>query len=134
MFLRLKEISGRRYVYLVEGTRNGTRVKQRVVRYLGPVSRIALGVPPELATDRGGKRIDWKVVRDAAARIPLTFEELSDAKRQRFALVLSTRRQGFLTRGTRPRVQGEEDALSRLAASSFKEKFVEIGKNRYRMK
>jgi hypothetical protein len=134
MFVRVKEVRGRRYAYLVEGMRDGARVRQRVVCYLGPVSRVALGVPPKLVTDKGGRPIDWKIVKEAAARIPLSLEELSEARRYGYPLVLSARRQGFLTRGTRRRIEGEEDALSRLAASNFKDKFVQVGRNRYRMR
>jgi hypothetical protein len=134
MFVRVKKVRGRRYAYLVEGVREGARVRQRVVCYLGPVPRVALGVPRKLVMDKEGLPVDWKVVREAAARIPLSLEELSDARRYGYPLVLSSRRQGFLTRGTRQRVEGEEDALSRLAASNFKEKFVEVGRDRYRMK
>jgi hypothetical protein len=134
MFVRVKQVRGRRYAYLVEGVRDGTRVRQRVVCYLGPVPRVALGVLPKLLTDRAGRPIDWRIVREAAARIPLSFEELSDARRYGYPLVLSSKRQGFLTGGTRQRVEGEEDALSGLAASNFKEKFAEVGRNRFRMK
>jgi hypothetical protein len=134
MFVRVKEVRGRRYAYLVEGVRDGARVRQRVVCYLGPVSRVALGVPRKLLTDKGGRPIDWKIVKEAAARIPLSLEELSEARRYGYPTVLSSRRQGFLTRGTRQRIEGEEDALSRLAASNFKEIFVQVGRNRYRMR
>jgi len=134
MFVRVKSIRGRRYAYLVEGVREGARVRQRVVCYLGPMSTLALGVPPKAVADKGGRLIDWNVVKEAVARLPLTFEEMSEARRRAYPMVLSARRQGSLTRGVRKRIQGEEDALSMLAASIFRERFVEVGRNRYRMR
>jgi hypothetical protein len=60
MFVRVKEVRGRRYAYLVEGMRDGARVRQRGVCYLGPVSRAALGVPRKLfgayTTSRSSRR------------------------------------------------------------------------------
>ena len=35
MYIRRKVIKGHTYYYLVEGTRRGRKVKQRVVQYLG---------------------------------------------------------------------------------------------------
>ena len=93
-----------------------------------------MGVPPRVLKDKEGRPVDWNIVKEAAARIPLSYEELSDARRYGYTAVLSARRQGFLTSGTRQRVQGEEDALTMLAVSNFKEKFVETGRNRYKMK
>lgn len=36
-FTRIKTINGRQYKYLVTGVREGNRVRQKVVKYLGPV-------------------------------------------------------------------------------------------------
>jgi len=130
MFVRVKKVRGQRYAYLVEGRREGARVRQRVVRYLGPLSRIAFGMPPPPNVT---EPIDWEAVNRAISRIPLTFDELSAARRFAYPKVLSSRRQGFLTRGVRRRVEGEEGAISSLAASNFRQKFVEIERNRYRM-
>lgn len=40
MFERIKTIKGRKYKYLVENVRDGQKVKQKVVKYLGPVDPI----------------------------------------------------------------------------------------------
>ena len=41
MYVRAKIIGGRRYLYLVEGVREGGRTRQRVVSYLGPIALLA---------------------------------------------------------------------------------------------
>ena len=130
MFVRVKKVRGQRYAYLVEGRREGARVRQRVVCYLGPLSRVAFGAP---AVSNARKPIDWEAVNRAISRIPLTFDELSAARRFAFPRVLNGRRQGFLTRGVRRRVEGEEEAIFSLAVTNFRQKFVEVGRNRYRM-
>jgi len=40
MFERIKTISGRKYRYLVENVRDGLKIKQKVVKYLGPVDPV----------------------------------------------------------------------------------------------
>lgn len=40
MYERIKEVSGRRYRYLVKGFRVGSAVRQKVVKYLGPVDPV----------------------------------------------------------------------------------------------
>lgn len=40
MFERIKTIKGKQYRYLVENVRDGRKVKQKVVKYLGPVDPI----------------------------------------------------------------------------------------------
>ena len=131
MFVRVKKVKGQRYAYLVEGRREGAKVRQRVVCYLGPLSRIAFGVSPQ---SNVSKPIDWERVNRDINRIPLTFGELSTARRFAYPAVLNGRRQGFLTRGKRSRTEGEEEALANLAASNFTRRFVEVGRDRYRMK
>jgi len=131
MFVRVKKVRGQRYAYLVEGRREGARVRQRVVCYLGPISRIAFGVPPSSDVR---EPVDWEMVNRAISQIPLTFEELSAARRFVYPRVLNVRRQGFLTRGVRRRVEGEEEAISTLADSNFRNRFVEVERNRYRMR
>jgi len=39
-FIRTKELDGRMYKFLVKGIREGDKVKQKVVKYLGPVNPI----------------------------------------------------------------------------------------------
>ena len=133
LFVRVKTVRGRRFAYVVEGKRTGADVRQKVVRYLGPMSRLANGVPEAVAT-RGGTAVDWKMVNDALRRIPLTFDELDEARRSRFSRATEARRQGFLRRSTRRRLEGEEEALFRIAASKFGLLFREVGKGRYRMR
>ncbi len=36
-FIREKEINGRRYLYLVKSIRDGESVRQKVLKYIGPV-------------------------------------------------------------------------------------------------
>lgn len=134
MYLRLKSVRGRRYAYLVEGQREGNRVRQKVVRYLGPLSRVGFGIPESLMVQDGEATIDWKSVNEAVARIPMTFDELSEARLLRYPAAIRDRRMGFPTGGTRGRVRGEEDALVALASAKFGQAFTELGKGRYRMK
>ena len=39
-YVRVKTIKGRPYRYLVEGVREDGRVRQRVIKYLGPVKPV----------------------------------------------------------------------------------------------
>jgi len=39
-FIRIKELDGRKYKFLVKGIREGDKVKQKVVKYLGPVNPV----------------------------------------------------------------------------------------------
>jgi hypothetical protein len=136
MFPRVKEVGGRRYIYLVEGAREGRRVRQRTLCYLGPIAKLASSVP-ERTKRKVDRRfeVDWRRVEEAIRKIPLTFEELSEARRQSYALsVKSGSRGGLRTRGERPRAEGELLALSRIAAVRFKEGFEEVGERSYRMR
>lgn len=40
-FVREKEINGKKYLYLVKSIRNGDKVRQKVLRYLGPKGDIS---------------------------------------------------------------------------------------------
>lgn len=134
MYVRIKRVRGRRYAYLVEGTREGGRVRQKVVRYLGPMAKVAYGVPEDTFVGGLAGKLDRRALNDAIRRIPLTFAELSEARKYAYPLALEGRRQGFLTRGTRQRVEGEDEALSAIAGSRFWQVFAEIGEGRYRMR
>ncbi len=135
MFVRVKKIGLRRYAYLVEGVREGKRVRQRTLFYLGPVSKLASGIPEDTRR-RVGKRfqVDWDKTNEEIRRIPLTFEELSEARRLQYAVSVKMRRSGFRSQGGLPRAKGELSVLARLAAIRFREMFEEIGKNEYRMR
>ena len=120
---------------MVEGKRDGENVRQRTLCYLGPLPKLASGVP-EAVRNRVDKRIrvDWKEVNDRIGRVPLTFEELSEARRAQFAISARTMgRRGRPTQGDLPRTEGELSALSKLAAYRFKELFEETGELAYRM-
>jgi hypothetical protein len=135
MYVRVKEIGPRRYVYLVEGVRKGGRVSQKSLCYLGPIARLASGIPDE--TKKKVERqlqVDWKRVTESIRRIPLTFDELSEARRAQYATSMLTRSRGLRTQGNRPRIEGELSALSKLASTRFREMFEEIGERKYRMR
>lgn len=86
MFVRIKTISGRRYAYLVEGVREGRRVRQKTLCYLGPLTRLYTRVPYEVVRKAAGLQVDWKRVNDEIRRIPLTPDELSEVRKAQYAL------------------------------------------------
>ena len=135
MFVRVKKVGSRRYVYLVEGRRKGNRVRQKTLCYLGPISKLVYGVSSNTRR-RVDKifRVDWDRINERIARITLTFEELSKARRAQYPLSMRAREPGSRTQGRRPRVKGEPSALAALAARRFSEMFEEIGDREYRMR
>lgn len=134
MFVRIKKIGGRRYAYLAEGVRVGGRVRQRTLCYLGPLVEVAFGVSeerrrkPELTA-----RPDWSLVNAKLRAIPLTFDELGRARARRYLDAVKGRRQGFLSGGTRERVEGEPDALAAMSRAKFGSMFRKVGERRYSM-
>lgn len=136
MFVKAKRVGRRRYLYLVEGKRDGEKVRQKTICYLGAMSKLASGVPVAVRTSVDARlHVDWKEVNDQVARIPLSFEELSEARRAQFAISAKTRgTRGRPTQGDLPRAEGELSALSKLAEYRFKELFEERGALAYRMK
>lgn len=135
MIVKVKDVGSRRYVYLVLNTRRGKRVKQKSLCYLGPISKLVYGVPTDTRKKvRKLFRVDWDKIEDEIARIPLSFEELSEARHTEHFLPNWARRQGFRTQGTKPRTPGELSALSKIAARKFNEMFEEIGEREYRMR
>lgn len=136
MFVRPKTVGGGRYLYLVEGVRDGARVKQRILCYLGPLYRVSSGVP-ETKRRRIDSRlnVDWKKVNDEIGRIPLTFEEVAQARRAQFARSIRAKgEKGGRTQGVLPRAEGELSALSRLASVRFDEMFEEVGDGAFKMR
>ena len=135
MFVRVKRLGTRRYFYLVEGVRNGGRVSQKTLCYLGPVSRFVAGVPNDIRK-KVSKRfhVDWNGINDSIGRIPITFEELSEARLAHYTISIALRSRRHLTQGDRPRIEGELSSLSKLAALRFREMFEEIGEGKYRMR
>ena len=136
MFVRAKRVKGRRYLYLVEGKRDGERVSQKTLCCLGALSRMVSGVPEAVRTSIDVRlSVDWKRVNDQIGRIPLTFEELSEARRAQFAASARTRGQrGRPTQGELPRAEGELSALSKLAEHRFRELFEETAPLAYRLR
>jgi len=135
MFVRTKKVGLRRYAYLAEGAREGRRVIQRTLCYLGPVSKLVSGVPDDTRRKVGERfQVDWNKINREIGRIPLTFEELSEARRAQSAVSIRTRQAGFRSQGDLPRAEGELSALSRLAATKFREMFEAVGDREYRMR
>ncbi len=135
MFVRVKKIRSKRYVYLVEGRRIGDRVRQNTLCYLGPLSKLIYGVPSATRTKLDKMfQVDWDKINDKIGRIPLTFAELSEARRAQYSVSIRARRQGSRSQGRRRRVQGEVSALSTLAARKFNEMFEGIGEREYCMR
>jgi hypothetical protein len=135
MFVRVKKIGSQRYAYLVDGARDGRRVMQRTLFYLGPISKLASGIPDGTRKKVEKQfQVDWDRVNDQLRRIPLTFEELLRARREQYVASIRTRRPGFRSQGSLPRAKGELAALSRLAAIRFREMFEQVGEREYRMR
>lgn len=138
MFVRLKTNGTRRYAYLVEGVSRRGRVKQKTLCYLGPMVKVAMGVPDETrwkAENRVGT-VDWNRVNNALQDIPLRFEELEEMRRAQSAAAYRVRQNGFqnISRGSMPRAQGELSALTILARNGFNRMFQQVGERDYRMR
>lgn len=135
MFVRVKKVGMRRYVYLVEGVREGRRVRQRTLCYLGPISKLASGIPDGVREKvEEGVHVDWDRVNEEVRRIPLTFEELSETRRRQYAVSIRTRQRGFRSQGGLPRAEGELSVLTKLSMKRFREMFEELGEREYRMR
>ncbi|MBO0889139.1 hypothetical protein J2P12_08585 [Candidatus Bathyarchaeota archaeon] len=138
MFVRVKRIGSKRYAYLVEGLARNGRVRQKTLAYLGPITRLASGVPQEIRDkiDRRIAGIDWTRINETIRDIPLTFGELSDMKRRQLPTILAMRQDGSQNRsgGSMPRTDGELSALTIIARNRFDEMFEHIGERRYRMR
>ncbi len=137
MYVRVKKIGSKRYVYLAEGESKHGKVRQKTLAYLGPIVRVAAGVPDEIRRKVEGKigTVDWNKVNTAIQRIPLEFEELEDMRRSQLPTVLKIR-QGIRSdsRGTMPRAEGELTALAIIAEKGFREMFEPVGERTYRMR
>jgi hypothetical protein len=131
VYVRTKARGGRRYLYLVEGRREGGAVRQRTVCYLGSLPKLAAGVPQAVRAKARGLDVDWGRVNADIARIPLTFNELAEFRRLQFATSTRSRR-GHPSQGTLPRAEGELEALSRLSENRFRQLFEQTGPLSYR--
>ena len=135
MLVRVKRVGSRRYAYLVIGRKKGERARQKTVFYLGPISKLVYGVPIDTRRKvRRPFRVDWDKIEDNIARIPLSFEELSEARHTEYFMPSWARPKGFPARDPKPRAPGELSALIELAAKKFDEMFEEIGDREYRMR
>jgi len=124
---RVKKIGSKRYAYLIEGVSKKGKVRQKSLAYLGPLVKIATGVPDEISRRVDGKarNVDWNKINMDIRRIPLDFDELQEIKRNMLPRVLIRRqsRSQDIGRGNRPRVEGELAALTIIARRGFNEMF-----------
>ena len=134
MIVKVKKVGSRRYVYFVGNKRQGQHIEKKVVCYLGPIGKLVYGVPTKTRRNiRKLLRVDWDSVEDDIARIPLTFQELEEARHTEYFMP-SWARHGLRTRDTKPRAPGELDAIVKPAAKKFDEMFEQIGEREYRMR
>ena len=135
MLVRIKKVGSTRYVYLVEGTRKGRHEGRGTVSSLGPIQKLVYGVPTATRR-RVGKlfRVDWDNVEDSIARIPLSFEELSEARHTEYFISNRRIQRRFRTQSARPRNPVELAKLSKVIARKFNEMFEEIGERQYLMR
>jgi hypothetical protein len=124
VYVRVKKIGSRRYAYLVEGVSKNGRVKQKTLAYLGPITKVASGIPDERVkrVNRKIADVDWNKVNMDIRGIPLEFEELEEVKRNLLPKILAKRKRE-VGRGNRPRVEGELSALTLIARKGFNEMF-----------
>src|SRR5438552_7150898 len=127
MYVRVKKIGLKRYAYLAEGMSRNGKVRQKTLAYLGPLVKVARGVPDEISgkVDRKVGNVDWNKINMDIRRIPLDFDELQEIKRNMLPKVLARRqnRSGEIGRGNRPRVDGELAVLTIIAKRGFNKMF-----------
>ncbi len=127
MYVRIKKIGSKRYAYLAEGRSENGKVRQKTLAYLGPVTKIARGVPDSVMkrVDSHLVAVDWERINISIRDIPLTFEEWQEVKREMIPRVLASRqdRARETGRGSRARVRGELAALTLIAKKRFGEMF-----------
>ena len=137
MYVRVKKIGSKRYIYLAEGKSRDGRVRQKTLAYLGPIVKVAAGVPDEIEkkVDRKVGTVDWKKINMDIRKIPLDFGELQDMKRNQLPTVIRIRQGGRKDgRGRMPRAAGELTALAIMAKRGFNEMFERVGERTYRMR
>jgi len=147
LYVRIKTISGQRYLYLVEGKRVSGKVEQTTLCYLGPLWKLWAGVPPKTRRKveaRIGKRLDWKSITEIIIKTPILFDELQQLRKYQYSESLYFRKKKRklpLLPGSRnkreflkQRAEGELDALARLAALRFAQTFEQIDEKTYRMR
>ncbi len=145
MFVRVKTVAGRRYVYIAEGVRTGKQVKQKTY-YLGSLSNLVYGIPDDLKRKIEAKNPairDWNKIAEEIRRIPLRFEEISSVRPAQYAQMI--RAKSFQTKHEkvservapnavfRQRREGELLALSIIVKNRFRETYTEVEGGKLRM-
>jgi hypothetical protein len=127
LYVRVKRIGSKRYAYLAEGRSVDGKVRQKTLAYLGPLVKMARGVPDVVVrrVDRGLGRVEWDRINVSIRDIPLTFEEWQEVKRDMLPQVLARRQDRARDEGrdSRPRIEGELAALTLIARKRFNEMF-----------
>jgi hypothetical protein len=130
MYVRVKRVGSRRYVYLVKGVREKARVRQKTLCYLGPIAKLGFGIPNNIRRKVEQRfPVNWEKVENGIRQIRLTLEEISQLRRENFIPTARTRKGP-----RRSRAKGELSALSKLATIGFRERFERIGDIEYRMR
>ena len=135
MLVRITKVGSTRWVYLEKGTGKGRHGGRKTVGNLGPIQKLVYGVPTA-TRKRVVKlfRVDWDKVEDRIARIPLSFEELSEARHTEYFISNRRIQQRLRTQSAGPRNAVELAKLSKVIARKFNEMFEEIGEREYRMR
>ncbi|MDA4111815.1 MAG: hypothetical protein OK439_04710 [Thaumarchaeota archaeon] len=147
MYVRLKTISGRRYVYLVQGERKKGKVVQQTISYLGPLSIVTAGISDHIkrkVESNVTQNIDWVSLANRIREIPISYDELDEMRRRNYSDTLRFRKMQRKRRVRTftpfpkdvfgERTRGELQALAKLSATRFKKTFEKIGDREYRMR
>lgn len=131
---------------MVEGKRSEGKVRQRTLSYLGPVPSLALGIPlskRRKVESKIGQKINWNKILEQIRAIPLTLNDLSEIRRNQYALAVRARnlelKSGKDARVTPSEIfaqrnEGELTALAKLSARGFQEIFEKVDDQTYRMR
>ncbi|MHB2035179.1 MAG: hypothetical protein ACYCPW_00345 [Nitrososphaerales archaeon] len=150
MYPRVKEIASKQYIYLVEGVRQGSKVRQSTVAYLGPLSVLTFGIPSTVrkkAERRARVQIDWETVEKQIAKIPVKFEALVNSRRREVSLraraqfkksppsnIISANISATPKELLLQRAPGELEALAQLSKRGFDSMFQQIGPYEYKLR
>jgi hypothetical protein len=146
VYVRIKRISGRRYVYLVEGVRDGKSVTQKVVAYLGPFALLFTGIPEQVrrkVQSKTKRKIDWSRITGQINKIPIELEELDEVRKRGFATAIKAKslvkpfplkRVATIDELLNQRVRGELAALSKIGSRRFAEMFEKLDERTYRLR
>lgn len=144
MYPRIKEISGKQYVYLVEGVRSGAYTRQKTLAYLGPLATLTFGIPlsVRIGVQRKLKRdIDWALITRKITKLPVRYDEFASKRRGLSARIKDRKmpRRVKLEKSDpskllQERELGELYALARLSKLSFESRFEKVGPFAYRLR